>query len=129
MSANPYQLPAKLTTMKARIREILIAVPSSRSNDKMLIIEYLTQYGPFCYDEASKKLQFKDKEGITYEDWMCMPSTESICRIKRDIQLEARERMLHGKASADDANVLPSERVAEQRAILEGINKQYFYRG
>jgi hypothetical protein len=129
MSANPSNLPRSLNTMKARIREILLAIPSSRSSDKILLIEYMKAYGPFCYNEASKKLQFKDKEGITYEDWMCMPSTESICRIKRDIQLEARERMLHGKASADDANVLPSERVAEQRAILEGINKQYFWRG
>ena len=129
MSADPSNLPSRLNTMKGRIVEILKAVPSSRSNDKVLIIEYLKQYGPFCYDEATKKLQFKDKDGIDYTVWITMPSTESICRLKRFIQLEARERMAHGKATADDADMLPSEKVQIQRTILEGINKIYFYRG
>jgi hypothetical protein len=129
MTTNPYQLPTKLNTMKGRIAEILKAVPQSRSSDKILLIEYMKAYGPFCYDEASKKLQFKAKDGVTYEEWLCMPSTESICRLKRFIQLEARERMAHGKATADDADMLPSEKVQIQRTILEGINKIYFYRG
>ena len=128
-SYAPESLPAKLDTMRGRIREILLDTPSSRSSDKILLITYLKRHGPFCYDEATKRLQFRDKDGCSHEDWLTMPSTESICRIKRDLQLEARRRIEANMGTEADANLLPSSRVASQRAVLEGINRQYFYRG
>ena len=127
-SYNPDALTSKLDTMRARISKILLDTPSSRSSDKILLITYLKRHGPFCYDEATKRLQFRDKDGCSYEDWLTMPSTESICRIKRFIQRDAKLRLLAGMGTREDAEVLPSSRVAEQRAVLEGINRQYFYR-
>ena len=128
-SFNPSALPARLTTMKARIREILLRVPQARSSDKVLLIAYLRQYGPFCYDEATKKLQFREKDGITYEGFMQMPSTESICRIKRDIQLRAKLKLRAGLGNREDAEMLPSEKVAYQREVLQEVNRHYYFRG
>lgn len=127
-SYNPSALPHRLTTMKGRIRDILLSVPQARSSDKVLLITYLRSYGPFCYDEATKLLTFKAKEGVSYEDWMRMPSTESICRIKRDIQLRAKLKLKAGLGSKEDAELLPSEKVAYQREVLEEVNRHYFYR-
>jgi len=127
-SYNPDALPGKLNTMTGRIREILLNRPQSRSSDKSLIIDYLRTYGPFCYDDATKKLTFREKDGITWEQWMMMPSTESICRLKRQIQLEAKDRIKAGMGTREDAELLPSEKVAYQREVLEAVNKHYYYR-
>lgn len=126
---NPTALPAKLDSMTDKIRAILLDTPSARSSDKILLITYMRRHGLFCYDEATKLIQFKNKDGASYDEWMRMPSTESICRIKRQIQLEAKERIKAGIGTPEDAELLPSERVAEQRVILEGVNRHYYYRG
>jgi hypothetical protein len=128
MTADPANLPSSLNTMTGRIRQILLNVPQARSSDKVLLITYLRQYGPFCYDETTKKLTFKDKEGIDYETWLKMPSTESICRIKRDIQMGAKISIKAGLGTELDVAMLPSAKVAEQREILQSINRKYFYR-
>ena len=127
-SFNPNTLEGKLNTMTARVKAILLDTPSARSSDKILIITYWRRYGPLVYDEQSKKLTFREADGVTYENFLKIPSTESICRIRRDVQHQAKLAIKQGYGTEQDAMLLPSQRVAEQRAILEEIQSTYYMR-
>lgn len=122
-------LPKSLDTVKEHIRQILIHVPSARSNDKILIIEYLKSYSPaFAYDPSTKLINFRNPAGITYEQFLKLQNFESISRLRRFLQAEAKERITAGTATEEDAELLPSDKVAEQRRLREEESRLYYVR-
>lgn len=127
----PEDLPKQLSTITSRVKQILLAVPSTRSSDQVLFIEYMKSYCGhiLTYSPESQRLRFRNPEGVTYQEFLTqIPSFESIGRLRRFIQAHAKENIEAGIGDEEDAALLPSSKVGEQRAVLAEINSHYYLR-
>ena len=119
-----------LERIKDKVKYLLIKFPQARSSDKILY-EKLLQYWYshlVVYNADTKRIQPRDKDGWSFEQWLLFPSYETMRRSRQHLQEKARKSIRAGLSTKQDYDMLPSEKVAEQRAIKESVYKNYFIR-
>jgi hypothetical protein len=116
-----------LDKITSQVRYLLLKFPAARSNDRILILKYLQYFSKqLVYNAETKKIELR--EPMTYEQFMRLPSFESITRLRRMLQAKAKEAIEHGHGTQEDAEMLASSKVARQRAILDDTFTRYFLR-
>ena len=116
-----------LNRITARVHELLILKPSTRSSDAILQLEYLRRYsGVFVYNASTKLIEFRNRKGLSYEEYeLAFMVFEIIRRCRQKLQENAFERIFKDEmngthlATQEDHLICPSDRVAARRVIRE----------
>ena len=111
-----------IRTVKGRVLAILLTNPSSRSDDTILILEYLKRHSNILvYNPESKLIEPVNKIGFSYQEWInSMRVFESIRRVREKLQsdayarIEASHRALK-HADPNDELIQPSVEISERR--------------
>ena len=118
-----------LEHMKDQIRLLLIKIPSTRSNDKILYQALLRYFYPhfMVYDPEDQLLKPPyGRIGWKFQEWMSFPSYESCRRLRQYWQSKAKANIKAGIGTRADAELLASDKVEEQRRLKEEAYKEYF---
>lgn len=76
----------KLRKTMARVKWLLESYPSTRGDDRILILMYLRLFEKhLVYNDATKLIEFRNRQGVSYEDWRNISSFETITRCRRKI--------------------------------------------
>lgn len=121
---------ARLGKISRQVKWLLIKFPECRSNDKVLYLKVLQYFSPnLIYDSTDQKIKPRNNDGWSYEEWMRFPSYETCRRTRQKLQEEAGEHIKAGYGTEEDKNLLPSDKVATQRGLLDDIYTRYFAKG
>ncbi len=117
----PGYASAILNKIKDRVHTLLILLPPTKSSDAILFLEYLRRHGTaLVYDANDKLIEFRNKKGITYQEYEdAFKVFESVGRARRKLQEEAFKRIDAGVGTPEDYLICPSERVASRRVLRE----------
>ncbi|MDE1834576.1 MAG: hypothetical protein KGH64_04520 [Candidatus Micrarchaeota archaeon] len=89
-----------LETTKDKVEYLLRNIVATRSSDKLLY-SYILRYSAFLvYNDATKKLEPRNREGWTFEDWLNFPSYETTRRSRQYLQAHYPELKASNKVLA-----------------------------
>jgi len=79
-------------TTKSQVKFLLEKYPETRSDDKLLILKHLQCFQKaLAYDPETKLIDFRNRDGITYEMFRHLVSFETITRCRRKLQEQFKE--------------------------------------
>ncbi len=97
-----------LIKTKERVEFILRKIPSTRNSDWLLYLYICRYWGQaLVYNQEKKKIQFRDQEGITYEEFIHLPSWETIRRSRQSVvsknkELEPTDQIIAARRAKQD---------------------------
>ena len=75
-----------LEKTKDRVEFLLRKIPATRNSDWLLYLYLLRFWGQaLVYDTSTKLIQFKNPKGITYEEFVRLPSWETCRRSRQSV--------------------------------------------
>lgn len=78
---------AKLRTTMARTKWLLENFPQTKGDDRIMFLMYMRIFEKhLVYNDNTHKIEFRDKEGVSYETWRNMTSWETIRRSRQKCQ-------------------------------------------
>lgn len=81
------QTISKLRNTMAKVKYLLERYPSTRGDDRILILQYIKLFERhLVYNENTGLIEFMNRQGISYEDWRMLTAFETITRARRKIQ-------------------------------------------
>ena len=110
------------------VKYILIKHPTCRSNDSLLQLYCLYFKGYLVYNSSTHTIHTRES-GLTYDELMEY-NFETVSRARRKLQETARAILKDITASTEQKEeaikLLPSQKIATQRELLDSAYRQYF---
>ncbi len=76
-----------LRTTMSRVKYLLERWPATRGDDRVLILMYLRIFEKsLVYNSTTQKIEFRSKDGVTYDEWRSIASFETVTRARRKMQ-------------------------------------------
>jgi hypothetical protein len=113
-----------LRNTKERVYFLYINKPSTKGNDRLLVLEYIKYFEHvLTYIPESQRIVFKDPNGITYDQFMFMTSFETITRCGRKLRQfdEDNYHDENGNIKEEHVCVLASDKVELMRERREKV--------
>ena len=114
-----------LDTKKEQIKGIMLEHAETKSSNGAMWLRWLIKVGLFTYDSKEGTVNMKAKWNHVIKE---LDSIETCRRVRQLLQAEAETNIKAGIATKIDYDLLPSNRIAEQRRIQEASYKLYFVR-
>jgi hypothetical protein len=118
--SNPDGLPISTASIisliktKDKVEFLLRKIPNTRNSDMLLYLYVLRYWGQhLVYNDSNKLIQFKNPEGITFQEWIHLPSFETISRARRSVVRHYPE-------------LKPTDKIVAYRRAKEKGYKDYF---
>ena len=109
----------QLRTTMGKVKWLLEKYPSCRGDDRILYLMFCRIFQKnLVYDDATGRIQFRNKEGVTYDEWRSIVSWDTLGRARRKIQ----ETFPDLKPS----EVTQAKREARRQAIQGSIKKMTY---